>query len=198
MIIEGNEVFSQDIKDVWDALHDIDVLTRAIPGCRSMILVGNNSYVVALSLGVAAVKGDYEGKVKVTDDKPPSHYMIEGDGAGAPGFVKLRMDCWFERQDSGTLLRWRCDAEVGGLIASIGGRVLSGVSKFMAKQFFSIFRNELAARTAQIGVAAGASVRAAGAQGSAVQQKEPSRNWLSRLFWFVGRRFRATKSSKQG
>jgi uncharacterized protein len=41
------------------------------------------------------------------------------------------------------LMRWSCDAEVGGLIAGIGGRVLTGISKFMAKQFFKAFNVEM-------------------------------------------------------
>ncbi|GAC1581155.1 MAG: hypothetical protein NVS3B5_15150 [Sphingomicrobium sp.] len=143
MIFEGEEAFGYAVKDVWTALHDVKILTKAIPGCRSMNPVGDNSYVVALSLGVAAVKGEYEGRVKVTDDQMLVHYVIEGNGKGAPGFVKLRMDCWFESQPAGTLMKWKCDATVGGLIASIGGKVLSGISKFMAQQFFKVFKEEL-------------------------------------------------------
>lgn len=143
MIFEGEEAFGHSVKDVWSALHDVKILTKAIPGCKSMTATGDNSYVVALSLGVAAVKGEYEGRVKVTDDQMLVHYVIAGDGKGAPGFVKLRMDCWFESQPAGTLMKWKCDATVGGLIASIGGKVLSGIAKFMAQQFFRVFKDEL-------------------------------------------------------
>ena len=143
MQLDGEEKFDQDVAEVWAALHDTNMLSKAIPGCKSMTPNGNNNYVVAVSLGVAAVKGEYEGKVKVTDVKAPVHYTIEGEGTGAPGFVKLKMDVQLERQAAGTLMKWKCDAEVGGLIASIGGRVLSGISKFMAKQFFKAFKNEM-------------------------------------------------------
>lgn len=143
MLFQGEEPFGYSVQDVWTALHDVKILTKVIPGCKSMTAVGENRYAVALSLGVAAVRGEYEGKVKVIDDKPLAHYVIEGDGKGAPGFVKLRMDCWFEGQAAGTLLKWRCEATVGGLIASIGGKVLSGVTRFMAQQFFKAFKDEL-------------------------------------------------------
>jgi uncharacterized protein len=143
MIFQGDEPFGYFVQDVWTALHDVKILTKVIPGCKSMTPLGDNRYAVKLSLGVAAVRGDYEGIVRVTDDKPLAHYVIEGDGKGAPGFVKLRMDCWFESQSAGTLMRWQCDATVGGLIASIGGKVLVGVSKYMAQQFFKSFKEEL-------------------------------------------------------
>jgi len=143
MLLEGTAEFPYDVAYVWAVLHDIDVLTKVIPGCKSMVPCGDDEYVVALALGVAAIKGDYEGRVRVTDVAYPHQYVLEAEGAGGPGFVKLRMDCRLEQQENGTLMRWACDVTVGGLIASIGGRVLSGISKFMAKQFFKALKGEM-------------------------------------------------------
>jgi carbon monoxide dehydrogenase subunit G len=183
MLFEGQETFDHDINEVWAALHDTQLLTRALPGCKSMKPVGDNSYAVALSLGVAAVKGDYEGRIKVNDLKQPTHFVIEGAGRGAPGFVELHMDCKLEAQGAGTLMRWRCDATVGGLIASIGGRVLSGVSKFLAKQFFNAFRKELGEPGAQSSVSRRTdNVRSLpGAAARAGQSRGPVSRW--RAFW---------------
>jgi carbon monoxide dehydrogenase subunit G len=180
MLFEGQETFDRDINEVWAALHDTELLTRALPGCKSMKPVGDNSYAVALSLGVAAVKGDYEGRIKVNDLKQPTHFVIEGAGRGAPGFVELHMDCKLEAQGAATLMRWRCDAKVGGLIASIGGRVLSGVSKFLAKQFFHAFRKELG----EPGADSAASPRTDNVRplhGAARQSRGPVSRW--RAFW---------------
>jgi uncharacterized protein len=187
MIFEGEEAFAYPIDDVWVALHDPEVLTRALPGCQSMTPLGNNSYAVALSLGVAAVRGDYQGKVKVTDLKVPLHYMIEGEGSGAPGFVKLNMDCRLERQGTGTLMKWKCDAAVGGLIASIGGKVLSGVSKFMAKQFFKAFKDELDKSSGQGGVARRKPASSHASSAELGRTPPVAGNWLSR-FWMSIRR----------
>lgn len=151
MIFQGEEPLGYSVRDVWTALHDVQILTKVIPGCKSMTMTGDNRYAVEISLGVAAVRGDYNGIVKVTDDKPLAHYVIEASGKGAPGFVQLRMDCWFESQSAGTLMRWQCDATVGGLIASIGGKILSGVSKYMAQQFFKAFKEELRRIASPIG-----------------------------------------------
>ena len=191
MVFEGQEVFAYDITDVWAAMHNVELLKKALPGCKSMTATGENSYVVALSLGVAAVKGEYEGRVKITDLKVPSHYMIEGEGTGAPGFVKLRMDCWFEPQRSGALMRWKCEATVGGVIASVGGKVLSGISKFLAKQFFKSFRNEMdelaASSQGGRGKLASSYVEAAGPGLPA--QHASSRSWLIRFFRSIWQRF---------
>jgi carbon monoxide dehydrogenase subunit G len=189
---QGEEAFGYSVQDIWTALHDVKILTKAIPGCKSMTPVGENRYKVALSLGVAAVRGDYEGDVKVTDDRPLVHYVIEGSGKGVPGFVQLRMDCTFERRDAGTLLKWQCEAMVGGLIASVGGKVLVGVSKYMAQQFFRSFRNELsqvATPTCEESVVRLAAVSAAGS-GAVEVPISQSEGWFARFWHAILRRFR--------
>jgi carbon monoxide dehydrogenase subunit G len=41
-----------------------------------------------------------------------------------------------EERDGQTLLKYSTDAKIGGLIASIGQRMMSGVAKMMVDQFF--------------------------------------------------------------
>lgn len=143
MKLEGTAGFAYDAADVWTALHDIDILIKTIPGCKSMVPDDEGGYIVAVSLGVAAIKGDYEGKVRVTDIEFPHHYVLDGEGSGTPGYINMKVDCFLDATEQGTLMRWTCDAEVGGLIAGIGGRVLTGISKFMAKQFFKALNDEM-------------------------------------------------------
>ncbi len=145
MKLDGTADFPYDQATVWHALHDIGMLTRSIPGCKSMIPDGDEqgAYRVVLALGVAAIKGEYEGKVRVHDVEFPNHYTLKAEGSGTPGYINLTVDCRLEPSSKGTLLRWACDAEVGGLIAGIGGRVLTGISKFLANQFFKAFNAEM-------------------------------------------------------
>lgn len=142
MKLAGTANFPYSAADVWAALHDIDILAKTIPGCKSMTLT-DSGYAIAVSLGVAAIKGDYTGTVSVTDIEFPTHYVLVGEGSGQPGYVSVHVDCSLNANESHTSLIWSCDAEVGGLIAGIGGRVLTGISKFMAKQFFKAFELEM-------------------------------------------------------
>jgi carbon monoxide dehydrogenase subunit G len=143
MKLDGTADFPYAAADVWAALHDTDILVKAVPGCKSMVADGEGIYRAAVSLGVAAIKGDYEGKVRVTDVEFPHHYVMDGEGSGKPGYVKVNVDCRLVPTASGTTMNWSCDAEVGGLIAGIGGRVLSGISKHLAKQFFKALNTEM-------------------------------------------------------
>lgn len=143
MKLEGRADFPYDPEQVWSALHDVDILVKVIPGCKSMMPDDKGGYLVTLSLGVAAIKGDYEGTIHATDIEFPHHYVLTGKGTGKPGYVNMKVDCRLEANSAGTLMRWSCGAEVGGLIAGIGGRVMTGISKHMAKAFFKDLIDEM-------------------------------------------------------
>ena len=143
MKLEGSAELPYRAGQVWSALHDLDILVKVIPGCKSMVPDENGGYKVALALGVAAIKGDYEGKIQVTDVEFPRHYILNAEGVGRPGFVNMEVDCRLEPTSGGTLMRWSCDANVGGLIAGIGGRVMTGVSKHLTREFFKGFIDEM-------------------------------------------------------
>ena len=59
-----------------------------------------------------------------------------GAGSGGPGFMQGDVAIDLEEQNGKTLLKYSTDAKIGGLIASIGQRMLNGVSKMMVDQFF--------------------------------------------------------------
>lgn len=143
MKLEGRAEFPYDTVQVWSALHDMDILVKVIPGCKSLIPDEDGGYKVTLSLGVAAIKGDYEGKIRVTDVEFPHHYVLNAEGAGKPGFVNMEVDCLLEPVSAGTLMRWSCDANVGGLIAGVGGRVMTGISKHLTREFFKDLIDEM-------------------------------------------------------
>jgi carbon monoxide dehydrogenase subunit G len=89
-----------------------------------------------MKVGIASVKGTYKGKISIKDKQPPSHYVLSGEGSGGPGFLQGDMAVDLEEANGQTLLKYSSDAKVGGLIASIGQRMISGVAKMMFDQFF--------------------------------------------------------------
>ena len=107
-----------------------------MPGCESMNEVAPDQFEAVMKVGVASVKGTYKGKVSIKDKQAPSHYVLSGEGSGGPGFMRGDVAIDLEEQDGKTLLKYSTDARIGGLIASIGQRMLNGVAKMMVEQFF--------------------------------------------------------------
>jgi carbon monoxide dehydrogenase subunit G len=122
---------------VWDAFMDPKLLKQAIPGCEKLEAVGPDEYKATMKIGVGGVKGTFEGKVKLMDKQPPDSYRMTVDGSGGPGFIRGETLISLTDNAGGTRVSYSADVQVGGLIASVGQRLLGGVSKMMADKFFT-------------------------------------------------------------
>lgn len=122
--------------ELWRLLNDPEVLAKIIPGCNTVRLVGIDRYEMGLKLQVGSVSGEYMGSVEILDKQEPLHYMLVVEGQGSIGFMKGSAAFDLEHQgNEASLLRYAGSAEVGGVVAGVGQRVLSGVAKFLAGRF---------------------------------------------------------------
>ena len=128
---------------VWEALLDPNVLVKTMPGCERLEGIGPDEYRATIKIGIGAVKGTFEGKVKLSDTEPPSRYTMAVEGSGAPGFVRGTAAVELSDVEGGTRVSYDADIQVGGLVASVGQRLLGGVSKMMLDQFFTKISAEL-------------------------------------------------------
>ena len=137
MKLEGAHDMPVPRQRVWEAFLDPEQLRQAIPGCEKLEAMGNDEYKATMKIGVAAVKGVFEGKVRLSDKKPPDSYRLAVEGSGGPGFIRGETLITLSDVDGGTRVSYSADVQVGGLIAGVGQRMLGGVSKMMADQFFN-------------------------------------------------------------
>jgi uncharacterized protein len=137
MKIEGSADIPAPREKVWAAFLDPNILAQALPGCEKLEAIGPNEYKATMKVGVAAIKGTFEGKVKLSDLEPPNRYRMAVEGSGGPGFVRGEAGMQMSDVDSGTKVSYDADVQVGGLIASVGQRMLGGVTKMMLDQFFT-------------------------------------------------------------
>ncbi|HXA98251.1 MAG TPA: carbon monoxide dehydrogenase subunit G [Candidatus Dormibacteraeota bacterium] len=137
MKIEGSADIPAARDKVWAAFLDPAVLAKALPGCEGLDAIGPNEYKATMKVGVAAIKGTFEGKVKLSDLEPPHRYRMAVEGSGGPGFVRGDASMQLSDVEGGTRVSYNADVQVGGLIASVGQRMLGGVTKMMLDQFFS-------------------------------------------------------------
>ena len=148
MKIEGSADIPAPREKVWAAFLDPNILAKALPGCEKLEAIGPNEYKATMKVGVAAIKGTFEGKVKLSDLEPPNRYRMAVEGSGGPGFVRGDAGMQMTDVDGGTKVSYDADVQVGGLIASVGQRMLGGVTKMMLDQFFTRMTELLASKPA--------------------------------------------------
>jgi len=169
MKISGTAVLNAPVDQVWAAFNDPAVLARTIPGCQELHEVGPDAYRMTVTAGVASIKGIYEGNISLTERNPPGFFVLRAAGAGAPGTVGADVKIsLLDSATGGTDLAYDADAVVGGVIGGVGQRMLTGVAKKMAGQFFAAVDADIAGLRAPgempepVLVPAGAPARALG------------------------------------
>jgi carbon monoxide dehydrogenase subunit G len=130
-------VLHAPIDRVWTALRDPAVLVATIPGCERLVATGPDSYDMTVTAGVASIKGSYAGSVALTDLAEPHTFRMVASGAGGPGTVSADVMVTLSGDGEGTRLCYDADAVIGGVIGGVGQRMLIGVAKKLAGEFFA-------------------------------------------------------------
>ena len=134
---------------VWPLLLEPEVLKACIAGCETVTRTSDTEYTADVVARVGPVKAKFTGVVTLSDMDPPNGCTISGEGKGGPaGFAKgAAKVALSDAADGKTLLTYTVTANVGGKLAQIGSRLVDGVARKMADDFFGKF-NEIVAERA--------------------------------------------------
>jgi carbon monoxide dehydrogenase subunit G len=154
MKVTGSATIAHPIHDVYAALTDPSMLVRTLPGCQRLEQTGPDSYQATLEAGVGSIKGLFDGGVRLTDLAAPDSFTLHASGAGTPGTVDAvaHVRLVADPASGGTLVHYAADATVGGVIGGVGQRMLTGVARRTAGEFFAAVDRELAATPVTAGV----------------------------------------------
>jgi carbon monoxide dehydrogenase subunit G len=139
--IGGQQLVPASQAETWKALNDIDVLQRCTPGCESMEQVSDSQYQLMMRAKIGPVNAKFKGLMTLQDVNAPQSYRLvfEGQG-GVAGFAKgqAAVDLAPEGDES-TRLSYSVKAMVGGKLAQLGARLIDGVARKLADEFFTKF-----------------------------------------------------------
>lgn len=144
MKVNGHYTLQAPIDKVWAFLMDPNSIAKVLPGCKALEETQPDTFEGTLEIGIAAVKGSYSGSVQLLDKEQPRSYRIIIDGNGKRGFVKGEASVGLEAANEETILTYDADTQVGGLIANVGQRMLSGAAKMIINQSLKNLDQELA------------------------------------------------------
>jgi len=142
MRIEGTHKLSAQRERVFDALTDPAVLQKCIPGCEQLEKTAADQYNAILSIGVGPIKGKFTATVALQDLRRPEHYRLAVEGKGQPGFVKGTGELDLGEEAGATLIGYSGDVHLGGLLASVGQRMIQATANMMIGKFFAALDEE--------------------------------------------------------
>jgi carbon monoxide dehydrogenase subunit G len=131
------------IERAWDLLMDTDAIGRCLPGCGGLRPIGPDRYEIELSVTIAAIAGSFKGTVALEDKSPPNAYTLVVDGSGRQGFIKGRARVTLVPDGERTRVDIAAQADVGGMIARVGQRLLEGVARSMMDRFYACLAKQV-------------------------------------------------------
>jgi hypothetical protein len=152
MKVSGSYTLPVAPERAYQLLQDPAILAQAIPGCESLERIGPHEYRMKMKVLLAALSGQFEGKVRITDQSPPTSFRIIVEGSSRIGFLKgdgvLKLvprytdyispsaEAPIPAAEVTTVVCYEGDTQVGGTIAAVGQRLIDGTAKMMIKKFF--------------------------------------------------------------
>ena len=141
MELDGTQILRAPRMAVWRALNDPEVLKACIPGCRELSGSPHDGFEATVTQKVGPVRATFKGSIELSEVNEPESYTISGQGkGGAAGFAKGSAKVRLVEVEGGTELGYEVEARVGGKLAQIGSRIVSGVARKLTKEFFERFR----------------------------------------------------------
>ena len=144
MKMSGSYILPVAPERAYQVLQDPAILAQAMPGCESLEKIGPSEYRMKMKVLLAALSGQFEGKVRIADQSPPTSFRLIVEGYGRVGFLKGEGLLKLALADVGlggsagasTIVSYEGDAQVGGTMAAVGQRLIDGTAKMMIKKFF--------------------------------------------------------------
>jgi len=148
MKFEGEFVVDGTPEEIWPYFNDPDILQDCAPGCKEMVLESPSQLRTTLAVGVGSVKPTFDVDAVVVDCTKPDRLEIQASGEASRN--SFSVTAWQELSDNGdgtTTVRWEADAEVSGVIASLGDRALGSVTNKLVNDFFQDLEDHVNAGT---------------------------------------------------
>jgi len=141
--INGEERIAASCERVWQALNDPAVLQQCIKGCEQMDRISENEMQATVLAKFGPVKARFKANIKLVmvdniDSDAQYSCRLSGEGqGGAAGFAKGAADITLKPDGDNTLLTYRADMSVGGKLAQVGSRLVSGTTNKIVDEFFT-------------------------------------------------------------
>jgi hypothetical protein len=141
--------------DVWAFLEDIDRIARCVPGVSEVEPLEDGRSRVRMTQRVGPLSATFDLRTQLKDSEPGKFVEVESVGKSVKGAMgELRSTNRVEIQAAGenaTDVRLSAEVAVGGMLGSVGTKVMSLKAKQVAKQFASTLDEQIQTFRAQGG-----------------------------------------------
>ncbi|MGC8644981.1 MAG: SRPBCC domain-containing protein [Thermoplasmata archaeon] len=141
MQLSGEFQVSQSREAVLSYLRDVSSVISTIPEVVSSETVDQGSARVVVKAGISAIKGKFNALIKIRE--VGDEVEITANGSGSSGSISIKA-LFSPREENGiTKVKWNVDMTVGGMIATMGSRVINGAVEKYVNALTESFRRRI-------------------------------------------------------
>jgi len=128
---------------VWQFVTSPKQFVKIIPDVTEFAAVNEQEFKVAFKVGLGMVKGMMKMNFRFEDLEVPTSMKVKGRGVGLQSSADLMIALRLEPKDGETLVSWSADLVVGGLVASVGARLLQSTTERKIREIVEGIRREV-------------------------------------------------------
>jgi carbon monoxide dehydrogenase subunit G len=127
----------------YEVISNPQKVVRFFPDVVESSIADQDHFKVKARVGAGPLKGTLDFDFETAEKRPGTHLKLKGRGQGMQSVVDLTLQMTFEDRQGGSKADWVAEAELGGLLASVGGRLIDGIAAKYMKQITENIRLEV-------------------------------------------------------
>jgi hypothetical protein len=138
VIIDDGFDVAAPVDRVWPVLKDVPRVATCIPNAEITEVVDEKTYRAKVSVKVGPVSVSYRATIRVESFDDATHtatLRVEGEELRGRGGVKASVVSHATATNGSTHVDLHTDAQISGIVATIGGRLIEGVAKKTVAEF---------------------------------------------------------------
>lgn len=144
MHFEGTFTVQEQREKVWSFLMDPVSLGNCLPDLKKLEVISEDRFNAKIRAGISFIKGDFFFRFSVEEKRAPSYAKLKARGTGAQSSIDLDADMNLtETSDNATMILWKAEAHVRGLLASVGQRLLQSAADKIVNQLFKSIESHI-------------------------------------------------------
>jgi carbon monoxide dehydrogenase subunit G len=144
MTLNGNYTVNAPAQTIWDMMMDPDTLARITPGITKLEKLDDENFKAVAEVKIGPVGGAFSGNLKLVDKVEPESFKLviqqNSKIGNANAEVNMHLKALSEAQ---TEVSFTGDVKLSGMLATMGGRVITPVANMLSKQFFEALEKEV-------------------------------------------------------
>ena len=129
MELKGEFEVKSDRQTVSSFISNIDQVTSIIPEVQSAEKLNETSSKLVVKAGKSAIKGKFNLLLELKQITEGEDIDINARGSGTTGSLDLKANYKLVDLGSSTLVKWTVNLNIGGMIATMGARVINSTAE---------------------------------------------------------------------